>query len=216
MKAGTPLYSWIDLLTLVVLIVGIIRGRKRGLSEELLDTMQWIAIVVVGGIYYQAVAAAIGWSSVLGPTFFRILAYILIAVGIKLVFLLVKRRIGEKIVGSDLFGWSEYYLGMVAGMVRFACVYLFLLNLLHAPYYTEEMLLANERYQDKNFGDIRFPTIGSMQKEVFKNSLTGRSLEQHLPELLLQPVPSAPLDLRGENSLAKRRERSIDAMIGGK
>jgi len=44
--------SWVDFLTLIVIFVGVVRGRKRGLSEELLDTIQWIGIIIAGaGIY---------------------------------------------------------------------------------------------------------------------------------------------------------------------
>ena len=39
--------SWFDLVALAVLVVGLFRGRKRGMSEELLDVFQWLLIVVI-------------------------------------------------------------------------------------------------------------------------------------------------------------------------
>ena len=34
------------------LIVGIIRGRKRGMTQELLPTLQWLGIVILAGLFY--------------------------------------------------------------------------------------------------------------------------------------------------------------------
>ena len=47
---------------------------------------------------------------------------------------------GEKLVTNAVFGNLEYYLGMVAGVVRFACILLFGLALLNAPIVTDKEL----------------------------------------------------------------------------
>jgi uncharacterized membrane protein required for colicin V production len=213
MSFETVQFGWVDFVTLIVLFLGIARGRKRGLSEELLDTLQWVAIVVAGGMLYEAVALTIGTSPIFGKLLYRIAGYLLVAMVVKLVFSFLKRHIGEKIVGSDLFGGWEYYLGMLAGMVRFACIYVFLLSFLHAPYYSPEMLAANAKYQDQNFGDIRFPTLGTLQHTVFKESFTGLATDAYLGPMLISPTESQPSDLRDGNSLAKKREQSIDALM---
>ena len=206
----------VDLLTLGVLLVGIVRGRKRGLSEEILDTLQWLAIVIVAGCFHRALAGWIGHSAMVGRLFDTVVAYLLIALTIKLFFAMIKRRCGEKITESDLFGRFEYYLGMAAGMVRFACIYFFLLNFLHAPYYSPESLAANAKYQEKNFGDIHFPTLGTMQQTVFKESMTGWMADTYLDSILIRSTGSKVSDLRGPNSIAKRREHAIDLLITGK
>ena len=212
MKADEFQLGWVDLLTVIVLFVGIMRGRKRGLSEELLDTLQWIAIVLAGGLYYGMLAQALATTSLMSQVCYNLISYALIALTIKAVVLLIKRRLGDKIIGSDIFGRGEYYFGMAAGMVRFACIYVFLMSFLHAPFYTPDMLAANAKYQDKNFGDIRFPTIGSMQQTFFKESATGWAAERYLAVVLVQPAGTKAGELRSENSLGRRREQAIDVM----
>jgi uncharacterized membrane protein required for colicin V production len=213
MKNDAIPLNWVDVLTAIVLIVGIIRGRKRGMSEEFLDTMQWLAIVVVGGLFYRHLAANLTQPSLMGAAALNVAAYILIALVIKLVVTFLKRRAGEKVMGSDLFGRFEYYLGMAAGALRYGCIYLFLLNLLHAPYYTKEMLAATEQSQEKNFGDVRFPTLGALQFTVYRESATGWLLENGLEPILIQPASAKPSDLRNENSMAARRENLVNEIM---
>src|SRR2546422_4577368 len=42
--------NWFDLFVLVMLVVGIFVGRKRGMSLELLSVLQWLMIVFVAAI----------------------------------------------------------------------------------------------------------------------------------------------------------------------
>jgi membrane protein required for colicin V production len=212
---GMPL-NWVDLLTGIVLFVGILRGRKRGLSEEVLDTVQWIIIVIVAGLFHRELAQLIAPGSLVGQTFVNVCSYLLIVVLIKLVVTFIKRHAGEKIVGSDMFGRFEYYLGMMAGMVRFGCVYLVALSVLHAPYYTEQMLAEDARNQEKNFGDIRFPTLGGIQHTFFRQSATGWLTERHLAMVLIEPSESRAAKLRDDNSMGRRREQTVDAIMGGR
>jgi uncharacterized membrane protein required for colicin V production len=216
MKVDDVPFNWVDLLTAVVLFVGILRGRKRGLSEEFLDTIQWVVIVVLAGLYHSVVARHLSRSSLLAQGVYNVCAYLTIVVTIKLVVAFIKRRIGDKIIGSDVFGRGEYYLGMLAGMVRFACMYCVALSLLHAPYYTEQMLAENEKMQEKNFGDIRFPTLGGLQHTFFKESATGWAANKYLATVLIQPVSPEVGSLRNENSMGRKRERTVDAVLGGK
>jgi uncharacterized membrane protein required for colicin V production len=216
MKTEVVPLNWVDLLTAVVLFVGILRGRKRGMSEELLDTLQWIAIVVVGGLFYQHLAQALAHPSLMSPASVHVASYVLIALTIKLVVTFVKRHTGEKVVGSDLFGRSEYYLGMLAGAARWACVYLFLLNLLHAPYYTREMLVATEKSQEKNFGDVRFPTFGAIQHTFFNDSATGWATEKYLEPILIRSMPGTVADLRTDRPLAAQRESAVNEIMNAR
>jgi uncharacterized membrane protein required for colicin V production len=212
---GVP-FCYVDVVTAAVLVVGFLRGRKRGMSEELLDLLQWIAIVVVGGLFYRSVAQFFAGGSVMGPAGCNITGYLLIALAIKLAVVFIKKGIGEKLVGSDIFGRCEYYFGMLAGMIRFGCVYFFLLNLVHAPYYSAEDLVAAEKYQERWFSDIRFPTFGTFQRDVFKESATGWAMDKYADAVLIQPSATGAGDLRNDNSMGRRRERTVDAVTGGK
>jgi uncharacterized membrane protein required for colicin V production len=214
---GSMPISWVDFVTLIIVCVGFIHGRKRGLSEELLDTIQWIAIIVVGALFYRLLANAM----TLGPlnvslATYCVLSYIIIALVIKILFVLFKRRFGQKLVESDIFGRFEFYGGMGAGALRWACMYLFFLSILHAPSYTAEELAQRQKEVEYNFGNDFFPSISKIQETVFKNSLTGRGVDTYLGRFLLEPSSADVGALRGDNSMAKRRERDVDVIMGGK
>jgi uncharacterized membrane protein required for colicin V production len=208
--------SWVDFLTLIIVGVGFVHGRKRGLSEELLDTAQWLLIVVAGAFLYHTLGDLLNQRPLLSPLSYYLLSYILIAVSIKLVFVFFKKRLGQKLVESDMFGRFEFYGGMAAGSVRWLCMYLFVLSMLHAPHYTPEELAARKKAVDYNFGSDFFPSIDKIQSEVFKVSLTGKGADKFLGAFLISPTSSDAKALRGETSLARRNERTIDAVLGGK
>ena len=55
MKISVFTMTWFDLLLAGLLIFGFLRGRKRGMSEELLDVFQWLTIIVVAAMLYEPV-----------------------------------------------------------------------------------------------------------------------------------------------------------------
>ena len=208
--------NWVDFLTVLVLIVGIFRGRRRGFSQEMLDTTQWLLIILAGGFLYARGGQWLASNKIFGLLTCYLATYLVIALAVKITFSFIKRTFGEKIVEKNFFGSAEYYLGMGAGAVRFACVFLFFLNLLHAKYISPEEIAAEAKYQEKNFGDISFPTLGSMQQEVYKKSFTGRTVHRYLTPVLITPTASTTGEVRGENSMGKRREQEIDQVMGRK
>src|SRR5437660_509773 len=125
-------YNWFDLFVLAMLIVGIVVGRKRGMSLELLSVLQWLLIVFAAAIACGPFGKMLADVSGLSPVLTYTTAYLLATIVIKLVFLMIRRMAGEKLLASDAFGNFEYYLGMMAGLVRFACIVLFGLALLNA------------------------------------------------------------------------------------
>ena len=145
---------------------------------------------------------------------YYILSYMLIALGIKIVFVLIKKKFGAKLVESDLFGRLEFYGGMFAGAVRFTCIFFFVLSILHAPYYSPEFLAKRAKEVDYNFGSDFFPHPSKIQTAVFKNSITGSASEKYLAVLLLEQIEGTSQNIRGDNSLGKRKEREMDAMLG--
>ncbi len=214
--AGSFSVGWVDLLTILVICLGIMRGRKRGLSEELLDTTMWLLILVVGGIFYRNLGDLMNQKPLLSKLTYYMLSYLLIALGIKIVFTFIKAKFGAKIVESDLFGRLEFYGGMAAGAVRFTCVYFFLISLLHAPHYSAEFLARRAKEVDYNFGSDFFPHLSKVQNAVFKDSFTGQKTERHLVMLLIEQIDGNSAVIRDDNSIAKRNERKIDQIMGGR
>jgi uncharacterized membrane protein required for colicin V production len=206
--------GWVDFVLLLVIVVGILRGRKRGLSEEILDTAMWILILIAGAFLYRGLGDLLNQKPLLSKLSFYMLSYIIIALGIKTVFALIKSKLGAKVVESDVFGRLEFYGGMTAGAVRFTCIFVFLLALLHAPYYSPEFLAQRAKDVDYNYGSDFFPHPSKIQNAVFKDSFFGKNLEKHLGMLLIEQQDGSAKDYRDDSSLARRNENKIDAIMG--
>jgi hypothetical protein len=99
-----------------------------------------------------------------------------------------KARIGGKLVGSDIFGRSEYYLGMGSGVVRVCCMLLAFLALLNARYFSPMEVKAMEAFQNDVYGSNYFPTWHTAQEVVFEKSIAGPWIRDHLGFLLIKPT----------------------------
>lgn len=215
MKLESLPINWFDLVALGLLLLGGILGRKKGMSEELLPVLQWLLIVVVGALFYQPIGKFVAGYTQLNLLGAYVITYLFLAVLSVLFFGWVKRMVGEKLVAGDMFGNFEYYLGIVAGALRVACILLVVLALVHAPFVSREELAAQRKMQRDNFGSISFPTFGLMQESMFKESVSGRFVTKYLNDQLIASTSSDQNVVQREG-LAKRRERAIDEVLGNK
>jgi len=183
-------FNWFDIVLTMVLVMGVFRGRKRGMSEELMTVLLWLAIVVTSSVAYEPLGDWLASVSLFSRLMCYVTAYLVTAACVSLAFLLFKRAFHGKLVGSDAFGKAEYYLGMPAGMVRFGCVLLAGLALLNAPFYTRAEIQAYKDYQMKNFDNEFFPGLQTLQANVFEKSLTGPPIKKYLGFLLIKPTTS--------------------------
>jgi uncharacterized membrane protein required for colicin V production len=192
-----------DIMVVAVLVAGILRGRKRGMSEELLDLLKWLAMVSLCAVAYKPLGEFYAsQASVFSTLTCYLMAYTTVALIVLLGFAMVKRSLGGKLLGSDIFGASEYYLGMGSGLVRFVCMLLTALALLHARAFSLTELKAIEAYQNREFGSTYFPTLTSMQAMIFTKSLTGPWIQDNLGFLLITPT-------RGEQVQMHQKEFSL-------
>jgi uncharacterized membrane protein required for colicin V production len=205
-------FSYIDAIVLVWLIVGLLRGRKHGMTQELLPVLKWVAIVLLGGFFNQPLGAVIRQNT--GGAFDAqwscITAYALIALGVVLLFSLFKHWLGDKLTGSDLFGRYEYYSGMPAGLVRFACMLLVLLAVMHSRVVSQAELDAINARMNKNLEDIHPPIYlyGSIEQAIFSHSLSGKFVQENLPDLLI-PTVTPQEGPKGE-TFKKKLQDAID------
>jgi hypothetical protein len=185
-------FNAFDVVLVAVLLMGLLRGRKHGMSEELMSVIKWL-IIVVGCAWMYGPAG--GWLAQSTP-FSLLWSYIFVYAGGAMVilglFALVKHQIGGKLLGSDIFGRGEYYLGMGSGLVRFACMLVFAMALLNAPYVSPAQVQAMRKFQDDMYGSNYFPTLHTAQAVVFEDSLTGPWIRDHLGFLFI--TPTAPED----------------------
>ncbi|MCL4179801.1 MAG: CvpA family protein [Verrucomicrobia bacterium] len=203
--------NWFDAVFLALIAAGIAVGRKRGMSTELLDLIQWALIVVVCSFTYAPLGKELSQFTGFSPVTSSILAYLLVAGGIFGLFLALKRYVGRKLFGSDVFGTTEYYLGMVAGAVRFFLILIFALALFNAPQTSDAELAKRIAAQNESLGAIYFPPLGSIQRSVFRDSLSGRLINEQLSAQLIQ-VNSAAGNSR--ENIWRRRENEVNEIVG--
>lgn len=190
MKLELP-FNWFDIFLLVWLAMGVLRGRKRGMSEELLTFLQWVVIVIFCSVAYQPAGDWLAQTSkVFGHLASYIVGYLVAAGVVALGFVLFKRAFHGKLIGSDAFGSAEYYLGMPAGMLRFFCMLLTGLALLNARYYSPQEIQAYKKYQMDNYDSEFFPGLQVLQADVFEKSFTGPFIKKYLNFLLIKPTGS--------------------------
>ena len=201
-------FNYVDLIIIGLLIAGVFRGRKRGMSEEFLTFVQWLIIVIGGSQVYEAGGAFIKQTVPFSLLICNIMIYVLFALLVKLLFNQIKRAVGEKILGSNFFGGSEYYLGMLAGMIRFGCVILMVMALVNARLITDKERAETARYQSKNFEEISFPTFGSIQQSVLFESFAGQQVREHLNFLLIKSSAWESTPLRRGN------DKALDDVVG--
>src|SRR5262245_7489223 len=96
--------SWVDFAVVLLLIVGLWRGKKRGMSEELLDIVKWAVIVVVCALVYEPAGRFLASMSVFSPLSCYVAVYAGMALIIAITFSFIRRGAGAKLVGSDVFG----------------------------------------------------------------------------------------------------------------
>jgi uncharacterized membrane protein required for colicin V production len=210
MNTETLSVSWIDFVVVALLGFGLWRGRKRGMSEELLDIIKWAVILIVAGLLYEPSGRLLSEiTSVFSLLSCYVAMYIALAFLVILLIAMVRKSVGAKLVGSDVFGSAEYYLGMVAGTFRYACIILVGMAFLNARYYSPEELRAGTKYQEDNFGTTFFLTWPDLQQEVFKRSFAGRLTHEYLDVLLIRPTAGDGKSLGGENAIGRQRERSV-------
>ncbi|HEY4952402.1 MAG TPA: CvpA family protein [Verrucomicrobiae bacterium] len=190
-------FGWFDVLLVAVLAFGLFRGRKNGMTKEILPMLQWVMTVIVCGLAYGLIGDLIinitAWEKLTS----YILGYLLLAFLVYLLFLLIKKAFMARLTGSNFFGSAEYYLGMISGLIRYICLLIFALALLNAPYYTAAELKAQRDYNNrwyggglKDFSGNYFPTLQSVQQSVFKESLTGPFIKDYLGTILINSVPA--------------------------
>jgi hypothetical protein len=141
------------------------------------------------------------------------MAYGFIAFATALVFALLKHWLNDKLTGSDVFGRCEYYLGILAGITRYACMALVLLAMMHSRVVTQAELDNINAQMKKNLDDIHPPryVYGCIEQAIFTQSFTGRTVQTNLPDILIPTF--APVQTTNTDSLKKKLQDAIDASL---
>jgi uncharacterized membrane protein required for colicin V production len=177
-----------DCVVILVLGFGIWRGRKHGMSEELFGLFKWLAVAIGCAMCYRPAGEWLASSSPFSLLSSFLFVYTGAALIILSIFAFFKHRIGGKLVGSDIFGRAEYYLGMGSGVVRLSCMLVAALALLNARYFNPTEVRAMEAFQNDVYGSNFFPTLHTAQEVVFEKSVAGSWIKQNLSFLLINPT----------------------------
>jgi len=193
-----------DLVLLIVVLTGVARGRKVGMSGELVSLLMWVGILFGCAFAYEPAGQMVSSSTSMFSTLAcYIIGYIGVAIIISFLFLLVKRWMATRLVGSDVFGGAEYYLGMGSGVLKFLCILLTVLALLNARSYTQAEVRAELKFQNEVYGSNFFPTFHSVQSSVFEKSLTGPLIKEYLGFLLIKPTVPEDRPLRHQQEAVR-------------
>lgn len=208
--AAGPAFGLFDVLLVVVVGVGIWRGKERGISEELLDFLQWVVIVVAGGLLYSIVGDLFV-AAKLPRLIANISGYIAVMIVVSIVFTFISKSVGNKLVDSDFFGGWEYRLGMMAGALRYLCIWIAVLAILSARYFDAALVDAQRKAQQKEAGIVLIPTWGILNRMALYDSFTGPYIRKYLAHQLMTPVGYAKT-APNENTIGKQQQRVLDAV----
>lgn len=198
--------SWVDLVILGLLGFGMVRGRTRGMSQEVLDLLKWLFAVLLSIYLYKPIGGLLAEHTPLTFLHGYLITYTLIILTVYLIFSKLKTAYSERIVEKDAFGDGEYYLGIFSGLLRYCCVILILMNFLHARHYFPYEANARVESQMKDFGMVFF-TVPGLQKEVFQQSVFGRFTSNTLIPFMVEPTPAQDKDIDRYRRSVRARER---------
>jgi uncharacterized membrane protein required for colicin V production len=187
-------FNWFDITLVAILGFGMWRGRRNGMTKEVMPMFQWLSLVLVCGMGYALIAPTYTNTLQTGKLASAVLGYGTLSLAVWMIFYILKRIFVPLLTGSNFFGGGEYYLGMVSGMIRFACMLLAALALLNAPFFTTADIQAHNAYVQRWFGGglysgNYFPDVNTVQEQVFKKSFTGPYLKNYLGTLLIDTTP---------------------------
>jgi hypothetical protein len=185
---ANPPFNLFDLLLVTVLVGGAVHGRKNGVSVEVLSMAKWLTLLLVCAAVYGPAGALISATGLFDVLTCYLFTYLGAALVIFLLFSVLERRMGPKLATGDIFGHSEYFLGIGSGMLRFGCMLMVGLALLNAREFTPAEVRALERYQEENYGSNIFPGLHSLQVAVFERSFIGGLIKDDLGFLLITPT----------------------------
>jgi uncharacterized membrane protein required for colicin V production len=201
-------FNWFDIAVVGLLIFAFYRGRKNGMSREALPTAFWLVVVIGAGFGYSVlgdllqrtgVISKVFGKSVNEHTFSCVICYLAITLVVFLIYSQLAKVFREKVSGSNAFGGGEYYLGIIAGIIRFSCILIFFLAFLNAPYYSDADIAAQKAYNnrwfgggEKNFSGDLIPSVSEVQDSVFRQSLIGQAIKSNLGVLLIQGTATGP------------------------
>jgi len=201
-------FNLFDLLLIVLVGVGVHRGKTNGMSGEHMELFRWICAVVVAGLLNGIVGKVFSDLFKISLMWGQVLGYIILMSAVVLVFAILLSKGISQIWDADFFGKGEYYLGMIAGAVRYFCFILVFLSFLNARTYTLQQVEADRRWQIEELGSTLVPTMSIMNYSVFTSSYSGGKIREAFRWILINPASS--YRPTGGETMGQQRTRTLD------
>lgn len=122
--------TWLDILILLPLLVGLVIGIKRGLIIELTNLISIIAGVVCARLLSAPVAAWIAQQFTWPEAVCSVVAYTLLFL-ISTILLYLLGKLLTKLFKAVKLGWLNRLLGGVFGLAKYAIIVLFVVPCVH-------------------------------------------------------------------------------------
>lgn len=122
--------TWLDILILLPLLVGLVIGIKRGLIIELTNLISIIAGVVCARLLSAPVAAWIAQQFTWPEAVCSVVAYTLLFL-ISTILLYLLGKLLTKLFKAVKLGWLNRLLGGVFGLAKYAIIVLFVVLCVH-------------------------------------------------------------------------------------
>lgn len=123
--------KWIDLVTLVFLALGLLKGFKKGLIRELFSLMGGILAIIVAYHSYQGLSAVLLEKYPLSPWQGQAIAFVLLLVGISLLGVFLG-YIWSKAISLTPFAVLDHIGGAAFGFAKVGAIFLLLVIFLNA------------------------------------------------------------------------------------
>ncbi|MEI7729852.1 MAG: CvpA family protein [Verrucomicrobiota bacterium] len=213
MSNGFPV-TLFDFVVIVVAVVGLVRGRRRGMSQEFLDLVAWLGFVFAGAYVCRSYGKEVARLSTLSLMWSNIIAYLATGCVILFIIYMIKTALRDRIAQCDFFGSMEYPLGMMSGIIRFLCILVVVISVIHAPLITEHERAKTAKLQSDAFGNISFPTLGEIQQTIFADSFAGKHLGAYLDYVLIPKAAEGEAVTTPRATEAQQKENLINQIIG--
>src|SRR5437016_6066293 len=105
---ANPPFNLFDVLLVVVLVAGIVHGRKHGVTLELLSMAKWLTLLLICAVAYGPAGSLISSAGIFDLLSCYLFAYLGLALVVLLLFSILERRWVPKLTCSDIFGRGEY------------------------------------------------------------------------------------------------------------
>jgi hypothetical protein len=140
----------------------------------------------------------------------NMIAYAAIGLAIYLTFSKINFSLGRKLVGTDVFGRYEYILGMLSGVLRYACIAITLLAMFNARIVPAAQRERDRHVQEVDANGVHLPRWGSIQQHVLFESYSGQWARHYLRTFLIDTPATAE---KTRETPGARRQKEIENLM---